>query len=171
MQLASRLGEWLAGRMSDINDYLIDQGGKNWGELLSGWRELLPPEFTLWMVNRFGDVILVLADESVHFLDVGIGQLNQIADSREIFFELIDQGDNASNWLMIENIDRCVAAGMHLKSDQCYSYKIPPVLGGSYGVENFELTDLSVHYAFLADIWRQTKDVPDGTKVRTVVVD
>lgn len=157
--------------MTDINDYLIDQSGKDWGELLSGWGELLPPEFTLWMVNRFGDLVLVLADDSVHFLDIGIGQLSQIADTRENFFEVIDQGDNASNWLMIENVDRCVAAGMHPKSDQCYSYKIPPVLGGSYGLENFELTDLSVHYAFLADIWRQTKDVPDGTKVRAVVTD
>ena len=157
--------------LSGINNYLIDQSGKAWGDLLSGWDEILPGEFTLWMVNRFGDLILVLADGSVQFLDVGIGQLSHIADSREHFFDVVDQGGNVSNGLMIESVDQCVDAGMHLKSDQCYSYRIPPILGGSYIVDNFEPADLSVHYTFLADIWRQTKDVPDGTKVHTVVTD
>ena len=156
--------------MTDINDYLIDQSGKDWTELLSGWSPLLPPEFTLWLVNRFGDLILVCADGTVSFLDVGVGKLTEIARDRNHFFEVVDLGDNASNWLMIEAVDLCVAAGMQPDSGQCYSYKIPPLLGGTYGLDNFEVTDLSVHYAFLADIRMQTKDVPDGTAVNMVVI-
>lgn len=38
----------------DVNDYLISQAGKDWRTLLSGWLEILPKSFTLWMVNRFG---------------------------------------------------------------------------------------------------------------------
>jgi hypothetical protein len=45
------------------------------------------------------------------------------------------------------------------------------MLGGEYDVSNIEPTDLSVHYSFLADIWRQIKDVPDGTSVRVVIAD
>ncbi|EGF93159.1 hypothetical protein ABI_16000 [Asticcacaulis biprosthecium C19] len=157
--------------MSDINDYLIDQAGKDWGDLLSGWRQALPGDFTLWMVNRFGDLILVFEDGTVHFLDVGMGQIGQIAESREHLFEVIDQGDNAANWLMMPLVDACRAAGMTLSPEQCYGYKTPPLLGGTYDLDNIELTDLSVHYALLADMWQQTKDLPEGTRIKVVIAD
>jgi hypothetical protein len=54
-----------------IADYLIDQSGIDWPKALCSWSWLLPPEFTLWLVNRFGDLFLVLPDDTVHMLDVG----------------------------------------------------------------------------------------------------
>jgi hypothetical protein len=155
----------------DVHDYLIDQSGKDWPELLSGWSDALPPSFTLWLVNRFGDVFTIFEDGSVHMLDVGIGAVERIADNRDHFADQIDVGDNANNWLMIPLVDQCVAAGLTLADNQCYGYKIPPLLGGQYSVENVEPTDLSVHYSLLADIFRQTKDLPDGTRIRTVVLE
>ena len=155
----------------DVHDYLIDQSGKDWPDLLSGWSDTLPSEFTVWLVNRFGDVFVVFEDGSVHVLDVGIGAVERIADNRDHFADQIDFGDNANNWLMIPLVDQCVAAGLTLAANQCYGYKIPPILGGQYSVENVEPTDLSVHYSLLADIFRQTKDLPDGTRIRTVVLE
>jgi hypothetical protein len=104
-------------------------------------------------------------------LDVGIGAVERIADDRDHFADQIDVGDNANNWLMIPLVDQCVAAGFTLADNQCYGYKVPPILGGQYSVENVEPTDLSVHYSLLADIFRQTKDLPDGTRIRTVVLE
>jgi len=153
----------------DIHDYLIDQSGKDWSDLLSGWLAVLPPSFTLWLVNRFGDVFMVFEDGSVHMLDVGIGKVERLADSREDFAARIDVGDNADTWLMIPLVDQCVAAGLTLSPNHCYGYKIPPVLGGQYVVGNVEPTDLSVHYSLLADIFQQTKDLPDGTRIKVVV--
>jgi hypothetical protein len=155
----------------DINDYLIAQAGKDWPDLLSGWLHALPGSFTSWMVNRFGDFFTVYDDGSVHLLDVGIGQLRRLADSRDHFCSLIDVGDNANNWLMIPLVDACVSSGLTLGPNQCYGYKVPPILGGEYKVNDVEPTDLAVHYALLADIYRQTKDVPDGTQIRVVVTD
>jgi len=154
----------------DVHDYLIDQNGKDWHGLLSGWSDVLPPSFTVWLVNRFGDVIAVFEDGSVHLLDVGIGAVERIADSREDFIVQIDAGDNANNWLMIPLVDECVASGLTFTDNQCHGFRIPPTLGGEYSVENVEPTDLSVHYSILADIFRQTKDLPDGTPIRTVVL-
>jgi len=62
-------------------------------------------------------------------------------------------------------LDQCVA------QDQCYGYKIPPILGGKYALENVSPTNLCVHYSLLADIWRRTKDLPDGTRIKAVVID
>lgn len=155
----------------DINDYLIDQAGKDWLDLLSGWRDLLPENFTLWMVNRFGDLFTVHDDESVHMLDVGVGRIERLADSRDHFCSLVDVGESANNWLMIPLVDACVEAGLILGANQCYGYRIPPLLGGEYRISNVEPIDLSVHYAFLADIYRQTRGVPDGATIRAVVSD
>ena len=155
----------------DINDYLISQAGKDWSDLLSGWREILPESSTLWMVNRFGDLFTVHEDGSVHLLDVGAGQLTRLADNRDDFCSLIDVAENANNWLMIPLVDACVASGLTLGPSECYGYKVPPILGGEYQTNNVEPTDLSVHYSLLADIYRQTKDLPDGTSIRAVTVD
>jgi hypothetical protein len=153
-----------------LNDYLIAQAGRDWSLLLGGWGALLPENFDLWLVNRFGDLFIVPPDGSVHFLDVGGCAITRVAESRNQFATALDEGDNANNWLMIPLVDACVAAGMRPGSQQCYGYKIPPVLGGAYVLGNVELTDLAVHYGLLADIHAQTKDLPDGTKIRRVVI-
>lgn len=156
----------------NINDYLIDQAGKEWGALLRDWVPPLPPSFTLWLVNRFGDAFVVMEeDSSVRMLDVGNGIFARVADSRSHFADLLDVDDHAANWLLLRLVDACREAGMSLSASQCYGFKVPPILGGEYEVANVEPTDLTVHYSFLADIYKQTKDLPGGTPIKTVVVD
>ncbi|MFT3777908.1 MAG: DUF1851 domain-containing protein [Ottowia sp.] len=152
----------------NLQDYLIDQEGHDWAGILAEWHWLLPADLTVWMVNRFGDIIFVPDDGTVHFLDVGAGKTKQLADSCEDFYTLIDLGDNAENWLLISLTDKCVAAGLTLQSGQCYSFKVPPVLGGDYVVDNVETSDLVVNYSLLAQINQQTKDLPDGTHANIV---
>jgi hypothetical protein len=153
----------------NINDYLIDQSGRDWQGLLCGWAEILPPVFTIWLVNRFGDVILVMDDGSVYLLDIGGGRLERITDSKDHFAHQADNRDNANNWLMMPLVDQCLRAGLVLGPDQCYGYKIPPFLGGEYAAGNTVTIDIVENYAFLADLWQQTKELPDGTRVRLVV--
>jgi hypothetical protein len=157
------------GEALNIQDYLIDQEGKDWSDLLSGWGVLLPGSFDVWLVNRFGDVFAVFEDGSVNLLDVGNGMIERVANDRDEFAIKIDLDDNVNVWLMVKLVNACVNAGMRLSPNQCYGFKVPPGLGGTYALENIEPTDLSVHYSFLADICRQTIAFPDGTKVRIVV--
>jgi hypothetical protein len=143
----------------DISDYLIDQQGKDWAKLLSDWAWLLPHDLTVWIVNRFGDIVLVLNDGTVHFLDVGAGTLKQIAESREDFCVKVDADNNSE----------CVEAGMILGHDQCYTFKRAPVFGGQYSVQNIEVGDLEVNYSLLGQTHDQIKDLPDGATVNLVV--
>lgn len=154
----------------NLNDYLVDQSGNEWAELLSGWVPPLPECFTVLLVNRFGDVFASFDDGSIHMLDVGIGAVTQVAFDRDDFVRQIDLGDNANKWLMMPLVDQCVSAGMGLNANQCYGYKVPPILGGEYKVENFEPTNLSVHYSLMADICQQVRDLPDGTKISLVTI-
>jgi hypothetical protein len=135
-----------------IQDYLIDHAHYDWPNLLVGWTWLLPPEFTVWLTNRFGDLILVLPDDSVQLLDVGAGTLTKLADSQDEFCRKIDEGENASTWLMIPLIDELVAAGIRLQPGQCYSYQTLPVLGGKPTPDNTLILGIVEHYRIYGSI-------------------
>lgn len=154
----------------NINDYLIDQSGKEWVRLLRPWIPPLPVSFTLWLVNRFGDVFVVNddGDGSVSMLDVGLGSFTKVANNREHFAKLIDEGDNAANWLLIPLVDKCRAASIKPSPTQCYTFKLPPMLGGKYAIDNVAPIEIDVHYAFAAEIYRQNKDQPNRTMVRNI---
>jgi hypothetical protein len=153
----------------NVNDYLIDQVGFDWQAMLSGWADILPETFTTWLVNRFGDVFIIAEDGSVQHLDIAGGTLHRVADTRDQFADLIDVQQNANNWFMIPLVDQCVKLGMLLSPRQCFGFKIPPLLGGAYEPRNVAPVDLMENYAFLADIWSQTKDLTDGSPVRLVI--
>jgi len=155
----------------DINDYLLAQDGIDWNDVLSDWTWLLPKEFTLWLVNRFGDLFITLPDGSIQMLDLGAGTLETLADSQDSFCDLIDQDDNDKDWLMIPLVDECMANGLVLGNSQCYSYKLAPALGGEYNFENTEVCDISVHYSIFGQVHKQIKDVPDGTTVSFKIKD
>ena len=153
-----------------LPDYIIDHRNVDWPTVLRGWSWLVPPMLTIWIMNRFGDLLIVLHDGTVHMLDVGCGTLKKVAESRDDFANKLDEGDKANQWLMIPLIDRLVAAGLILREGECYTYKQPPVLGGDYTVENACVLPIPQHYAAYGSIHNQIKDVPDGTQIEIDVI-
>jgi hypothetical protein len=153
----------------DVMDYLIDLEGKDWDVLLLDWRFLLPESFSVWLVNRFGDVFVVYEDESVHMLDVGRGTIERVGENCDDFVTRIDHDDHVNTWMRANLVNRCVRSGLRLGAKQCYGFKLPPMLGGAYEVENVVLMDLQKHYSLLADLCEQTVELPDGTKVKLAI--
>lgn len=153
-----------------IADYIIDQCGTNWQSALASWAWLVPSDFTLWLVNRFADLFLVLPDGTVHMLDVGCGTLTKVAESRDDFAIKIDEDDNANQWLMIPLVDRMVAAGIVLNPGQCYAFKILPVLGGDYTVANAAPLSVQDYLGAMGSIQEQLLDLPDGSEVVIEVI-
>jgi hypothetical protein len=148
-----------------LQDYLIDPEGVDWPGALASWSWLVPPEFTLWMVNRLCDLFIVTEDGSVQMLDVGAGTLRKLAADREEFGRLIDEGDNADVWLAIPLVDELVASGLRLQPGQCYGFRAPPVLGGEYTVENCGVLPIPDYLGAYGSIHDQLRGVPDGSRV------
>ena len=153
----------------NINDYLIDPTGIDFKTMLCGWSEILPQTFTVWLVNRFGDAFIIVDDGSVYLLDVVGGTFECVAEQWVQFAELMEVPLNANNWLMIPLVDSCTAAGMSLEPGQCYGFIIPPLLSGALAPHNVTPVSLTRNYAFLADLWMQTRDIPDGTEILIVM--
>ena len=103
--------------------------------------------------------------------DVGAGTLKKLAESRDDFCRLVDEGENANDWLAIPLVDEMVASGMRLKPGQCYGFKIPPVLGGQYSGENLGPLSIADYLGAFGSIHEQMKDLPDGSRVVLEVVD
>jgi len=149
----------------NINDYLIDHLTFDWATTLADWKWLLSTEFSVWLMNKYGDLFLIADDGAILFFDVSNGTLERVADNRDDFSRKLDEDDNANVWLMILLIDQLTAAGTGLDEGRCYSFLTPPVLGGEYTVKNTVTLPITEHYGVYAAIHEQIKDLPDGAQV------
>lgn len=148
-----------------LSDYLIDCSQFDWQKLVASWHWLLPSKFTMWMMNRFGDLFLKTDDGKIHRLALDDGSFTVLAESKERFCDKLDEPGVANDWFLMPLVDELVAAGKILKEGQCYAFIQIPILGGDYVVENVAVRDVAYQYAALGPIFEKLKDVPDGTRV------
>jgi hypothetical protein len=154
----------------DIANYLIDPQRFDWSAILADWAWLLPEkEFTIWLMNRYGDLFIVTKSGAIYLLDVCGGSVERVAENREDFCRLVEKDDNSNRWFMIPLVDKLVTAGKLLKDGRCYSFVLPPVLGGEYTIENTSDLTIEEHFNVYASIHHQIKDLPDGTGVQLKV--
>ena len=71
------------------NELTINPDGLDFDTLLEEWRWLVPETMSPVVVSALGDLFLVDADDSVHWLDTGAGKLTRVADSPVEFLSLI----------------------------------------------------------------------------------
>jgi hypothetical protein len=120
------------------------------------------------MVSSVGDLFLRDSNNSIYWLNTGNGTLTEVADGIEKFKEKLQDQDVVSDWFLVDLIAALKAEGMTLKTGQVYSYKKLIILGGDYSPENFEPTDIEVHFSFAGQIHQQVKDLPPGAKINSV---
>lgn len=154
----------------NLRDYLADTAAPG-GRVLEDWRWLLGPDLQLWYVTKAGSALLRNpADGSVHFLDVAAGTVERIAANVDGFKAAVVIPENLQRWLMRAVVDQMRGRGIQPGTNQCFSFKQPPVLGGAITPENMELCDIAVHFSIAGQIHRQVKDLPPGTKIRNVKI-
>jgi hypothetical protein len=146
----------------------VSLDGLSSDDLLGEWRWLVPPELSLHLVSTLGDCFLMDKAGAIYWLDVGGAELTRIANSSAEFDALRQQSNNASQWFCPQLVGDLLSEGKSLKPHQCFSYKTPLTLGGEYSPENFEPTDIAVHFGVLGQIQKQVKAFPVGTEVRGV---
>lgn len=152
-----------------IADYILAHAGIDWPVTLQSWGWLLPDHLTVWIANRFADLILVFEDGTVHYLDVGAGTVTRIAENREDFLEQVDTDQNATDWFMIPMVDSCVATGMRLSPGACYAFRQLPVFGGEYSADNVMIAKVEGYLKFAGLVHAKVRDLPDGTQVEIVL--
>jgi hypothetical protein len=138
--------------------------------LLSDWRWLVSKDFTPVLMTAFGDLFLRDQAGCVHFLDLMSGEFKQVAKSQEDFDRLCEDRQQRRSWFVGFLFSEIRNLRGDLEACQCYSCKIPLSLGGQLEPDNFERTDLQVHYSILGQLHQQARHLPVGTKIDSIKI-
>ena len=133
-------------------------------ELRAGWSWLVDDSMQPFMASASGDVFYEAADQSIHWLDTGQGVLTKIAADKATFLEALRQ-DAGAQWLLAPVVDQLLERGHVLSKDQCFGFKVMPVLGGAYSPDNMVAMSAASWYGFAGYVHSQIKDLPDGTNI------
>jgi hypothetical protein len=149
-----------------LDDVTVNFQDLDLEDLFSAWQWRVGDQKALILISKLGDMFLLGADDAVYWLQTDSGDLTKIADNLEHFEKLLAQEEYLDNWFLPELIAQLRQAGKTLGTNEVYSYKKLPVIGGEYSIDNIEPTDVSVHFAFSGQICEQIQNLPDGTKVK-----
>ncbi len=137
--------------------------------MLQCWTWLVSPSHVPILASAVGDLFLRAPDGSVVWLDVGAGTITRVAATPEEFTAGLSNPERAAEWLspdLVATLQQRLGA---LGRNQCYSFKIPPTLSGSYDDPgNYERCDFVAHLGVLGQVQEQTRDLPEGTVVSGV---
>jgi hypothetical protein len=134
---------------------------------LSGWSDLLPARSRLVGANLFADLFLTDVGGAIHMLEVSAASVRKIASSEAEFRRRCVEDEEG--WLLRPLAERCRLAGKAPAANQCYAFTTLPLFGGKYDVDNIWLCPWVEWIGYTAAIYAQTRDLPDGAKVKLIV--
>jgi len=122
-------------------------------------------------MTAFGDLFLIDQSNRIYFLDLMSGEFKQVAESKSEFDRLCEDRERRRGWFIGFLLTEVRKLRGSLVAGECYSCKTPLSLGGQLEADNFERTDLQVHYSILGQLHRQTKHLPPGTKIGNIKIE
>ncbi len=140
-------------------------------KLLTDWIWLIGKDKQPIMVTSIGDMFLQDLNGKIYWLNVGEGLLDIVSENIDDFKSKLKDESQVDEWFMIGLVQEIKESGLELAEGKLYGFKKLPVIGGEYRPDNFELTDLEVHFSLAGQIHQQIRDLPDGTKVNFKVID
>ena len=152
-------------------DLAISLDGLDCRGFLDHWLWLLKEPHEIILVTCIGDLILETKNGAIIWLDTGSGDLEQIAASFAEFKTNMALPENAERWFMALTVYDLISEQGPLKHGECFSYKVAPVLGGSYNLANFERSDLSVHLRLFGQIHQRVSDLSIGEALSKLPMD
>lgn len=139
--------------------------------LRANWSWALSEASRVLAQNRFGNVVVELNDGSIWRVCPEELIASKVAGSEAELAELWANHEFQTDWSVEAWIEAAESTLGPLKEGQCYGFKIWPVLGGTYEVENMAIKSMLEWLAVSGDVGRQAKDLPAGTQVRLDVRD
>jgi hypothetical protein len=121
------------------------------------------------VTSAFGDVFLQ-GDDGVWFLDTVEGKLSREWDSPTSLQAQLNTVDGQDRYLMAGLAVAAFNTGLLPSDRQVPSFKVAPVLGGSFEPQNIEVSDLIVTLSIAGQIHRQIKDLPPGTAISGIQI-
>ena len=148
----------------------IDLSKINLKNLLESWEWLIGKNKKIILISSIGDAFLEDNNGICYWLNVGEGIFEKVAENITEFETKLTNNEIVEDWFLVELVEELKKSGIKLTENNIYSYKTFPILGGEYLPENFEITDIEVHFEISGQIYKQVKDLPVGTKINKVEI-
>ena len=133
--------------------------------LIENWRWLIGESMTPILVSAIGDIFLRDNDDTIYWLETGVGELTPVAESPAQFAEMLDDAYVIDEWFLPQLVADLKVKGMELEPGKLYGFKQLPKLGGEYRANNFDLVDIAQHCAITGQMLFKLKDLPEGASV------
>ncbi|SEK16809.1 MULTISPECIES: T6SS immunity protein Tdi1 domain-containing protein [unclassified Variovorax] len=140
-------------------------------KVLEDWAWLLGGDAVPILITAVGNAFV--EDPStgeVKLLDVGSPDVVPVAASASEFQDLLTQREFVLRFFDASLMVELLNTGQPLKAGQVFGFKRLPSLGGYYIVDNFEPTDIEVHFAVCGQLQAQTSHLAPGTEIRSVSI-
>ena len=148
----------------------IDLSKINLKNLLESWEWLIGNDKKIILISTIGDAFLEDSNGICYWLNVGEGIFEKVAENITEFETKLTNNEIVEDWFLVELVEELKKSGIKLIENNIYSYKTFPILGGEYLPENFEITDIEVHFEISGQIYKQVKDLPVRTKINKVEI-
>ena len=139
-----------------LNDLSVNFSYLERDTLLSEWEWLLGGEYLPILLSASGDAFVQNVNNGqIWWLDSGGGEFSQVAETPEGFNELLADKEFVIEYFAVKMVGDLIESGKSLSHNQIYSLTKPWLLGGEYKIENFESTDIEVHFSLTGQVAQQ----------------
>ncbi|ABC30148.1 hypothetical protein HCH_03398 [Hahella chejuensis KCTC 2396] len=146
------------------NDLTVSFTHIDRNKLVEDWKWLVGQSLPI-LVTSIGDAFLQNESGEIYWLIAGSAEFEKVAESYEEFKIKLQDNELLNEWFLVPLVLQLKEQGSVLERGKLYGFKRLPVLGGKYEPENFELTDIEIHFALSGQMNFLIKDLPDGTQV------
>ncbi|CAN7261446.1 T6SS immunity protein Tdi1 domain-containing protein [Acidovorax sp. LjRoot117] len=138
-------------------------------ELAASWGWLLREPFMPVLFSSLGDVFIEPDSGGVWWLNTGIAELTQVADSVEHFESLL-KSELADEWFLPNLVEQLHAAGKVPGPGECYTFVTMPIFReGKYEVDNINPVPAREHYGLTGSMHKRLRELVDGAHVQVKV--
>jgi len=117
------------------------------------------------LLTKFGEVFFAQPDGKIGVLQVSGFQYQVVAKDRTDFQEWLVDPDKLLEWFLAPLVDQLESSGRTLGADQCFSFITPLGLQGRLTADNVMTIPIREHFGCWGKVFRQIKDLPDGSQV------
>jgi hypothetical protein len=139
-------------------------------DLLAEWRWLLGGRLRLIGWSSAGDLFYIDEAARICRLDTGAAEIEVVADSGIAFNSLSEDSEQADDVFLLPVVRSFESIHGALPEGHCLGFRMLPVLGGTYTIENRHAISIAEHASLTGYLHRQIRDLPDGTAIRLKVV-
>ncbi|MGB7326811.1 MAG: T6SS immunity protein Tdi1 domain-containing protein [Rubripirellula sp.] len=152
-----------------LDDLLVPLTEAVHATLLDDWTWLVGDAATPMLAAANGNMFYADGDagSQIRILDAACLTVQDVCPKWDEFGAVMTIAENANEWLTPQLVGDLIESVGRLPDGHCFGFKVPPCVGGSFELDNFEHTSLPLHFGLLGQIASQVQRYPDGTPIRS----